>query len=1150
MSVQATRVFLGWDRPLLHSAADWLIAQGDELPQMVVAVPGRQAKRRLLELLVDHLPGGVPPRLVTAGVLVDELVGPRGRVAGRAARTLAWADALASLPADRLAELVTNPPAHDDLRGWRELGAMARGLHGLLGAADRDFADAVEPAGRLAGPSEAQRWQVLARARKLYLERLTSEGLVDPHESRRAAVAAAACPMAGDGEGQGGGGREQSGSSEGGENGDHAYTDGAAPGTFHHDAQVILVGVVEAGDEGKGSLLRAALGALSTPPTALVFAPESESPRFDDLGCVRPSPAGDAPPEVPLDLDHWHVEDRPADQAERAVRCLAALDGRHPAAQITVGLLDDQVGPPLSRRLADLGVTVRDVAGTPVTRSGPAHLLAATADWLRDRSVDAFAALVRHPDLLLESAEAGGPLAVAVEDDPSLPVPPGELASSPCSMPSLFDDDPSLPVPPGDLPPPPGATPSLFDDDPSLPVPPGDLAPPRSRCLASDLDDYRAAHLPEDVSGPWLAQGSVLDESTATRRQLREAADERDRRRALQAASRAVDAQLGDLARGRARPLVQWVEPLRAWLDAVYGSRELEPQAREVDRRLAASLRAVAEALDELSSASAWTRPVSAADAVDELHAALSGAIIPPAPADDAVELQGWLELPLDDAPVLVLTGVNDGRLPEPTGDLPEALAAELGLPDDRARLARDAFLLTAMLHAREHVSLITGRRSTENDPLRPSRLLFACDDEALPERVARLVAGGRVRRPAGEVVPGREESGPAGAAKSRREESGRVDSRPADSGRAETGRTASGETLAIGSQVPLAHPRPLPMAAGERTVGHLSVTAFARYLQSPYRFYLDRVLHLGAADDGAAEMNPLVFGTLAHAVLEGLATHPAGRSTKAAVVDAFLQERLDVLAAERFGSSSRGAGKGKGKSKDKGGPLPAVTLQLMHLRARLAAFARWQANWAAAGWRIRHAEWEPSQPVTLDVDGEPFRITGVIDRIDENEQTGAWAILDYKTSEVGADPADTHRATVPDPTDDEPKRRTGVWVDLQLPLYRVLAAELELPSDVRLGYVNLPADLDDVGEMLAPQEDIKQGRKTWEGWTPERLDEALDVARHVIRGVRAGKFEELGEVTHPRADEPIVRALAGLDLLSAPAPKVTDDEAGGEGAS
>ncbi|MCC7204648.1 MAG: hypothetical protein IT441_06185, partial [Phycisphaeraceae bacterium] len=53
-------------------------------------------------------------------------------------------------------------------------------------------------------------------------------------------------------------------------------------------------------------------------------------------------------------------------------------------------------------------------------------------------------------------------------------------------------------------------------------------------------------------------------------------------------------------------------------------------------------------------------------------------------PTDEpAVEMRGWLELPLDDAPLLILTGVNEGQLPARThadAFLPDSLRRQLGL--------------------------------------------------------------------------------------------------------------------------------------------------------------------------------------------------------------------------------------------------------------------------------------------------------------------------------------------------------------------------------------------------------------------------------------------------------------------------------------
>src|SRR5262249_54804417 len=69
-----------------------------------------------------------------------------------------------------------------------------------------------------------------------------------------------------------------------------------------------------------------------------------------------------------------------------------------------------------------------------------------------------------------------------------------------------------------------------------------------------------------------------------------------------------------------------------------------------------------------------------------------------------ALDLLGWLELLWEDAPHLVVAGLNDGRVPETVaGDafLPEALRRRLGLKTNEARFARDAYLLAALAAAR-----------------------------------------------------------------------------------------------------------------------------------------------------------------------------------------------------------------------------------------------------------------------------------------------------------------------------------------------------------------------------------------------------------------------------------------------------------------
>ena len=53
------RVFLGWDRPAIDAAAEWLLARGDPGGEgTLVALPGAQAGRLLDERLARAVTGG------------------------------------------------------------------------------------------------------------------------------------------------------------------------------------------------------------------------------------------------------------------------------------------------------------------------------------------------------------------------------------------------------------------------------------------------------------------------------------------------------------------------------------------------------------------------------------------------------------------------------------------------------------------------------------------------------------------------------------------------------------------------------------------------------------------------------------------------------------------------------------------------------------------------------------------------------------------------------------------------------------------------------------------------------------------------------------------------------------------------------------
>ncbi len=245
-----------------------------------------------------------------------------------------------------------------------------------------------------------------------------------------------------------------------------------------------------------------------------------------------------------------------------------------------------------------------------------------------------------------------------------------------------------------------------------------------------------------------------------------------------------------------------------------------------------------------------------------------------------------------------------------------------------------------------------------------------------------------------------------------------------------------------------------------------MRVTEFRDYLACPYRYYLRHRLRLAAAGDDAEELDGLAFGSLAHEVFKAFGSGSAAGSTDAEEIAAQLGASLDRLVRRQFGDD----------------PLPAVLVQVEQLRGRLAAFARWQARWAAEGWRIEHVEiGEDRANAKLMVDGREMGIRGRIDRIDHHPGRGQWVIFDYKTSDAANSPDETHRDG-------------DRWVDLQLPLYRHLARRLGIEGNVRLGYIVIPRDTSAIGDRLAE-------------WSEADLQTANRAAEDVIRQVLAERF-------------------------------------------
>jgi hypothetical protein len=546
-------------------------------------------------------------------------------------------------------------------------------------------------------------------------------------------------------------------------------------------------------------------------------------------------------------------------------------------------------------------------------------------------------------------------------------------------------------------------------------------------------DNYHNDHL------PWLADGSWLD-------------------RRMDPLWSAVEKRLGALPDSGEHPVATIARGIQKFLQDVYAGPELDPD-HESDRILIASLSRLAEALTELEGLPAEVAAAgSSAATIALLLRSLANDPIPPAGArrdEPTVEMLGWLELPLDDAPALVVTGFEDGRVPESLrGDayLPNRLRESLGLVDNAKRLARDLFATELLLRSRERVAFVSGRRSADGDPQLPSRIVFHCPESQVVSRVKRFVGGTGSRVPRVKVS--------------------------AESDRA------------------------LPRLDVTPEIESISVTAFGRFLSSPYQFYLERIARLETLDDRARELDPMHFGSLAHDVLELFGRDESARDRhEADEIARFLVDALRELARRRYGAR----------------PLPSLQLQLRQLEHRLEVFAGVQARRRQQGWEIHRSEWQPADGgVPFPVDDTPIRLKGRIDRIDWHPETKQWALWDYKTGENVSNPRTTHRAG------------DGTWRDLQLPLYCLLAVELlgdAEPSEI--GYIALPRDEAGIRFLNV---DRWGGTKSEPEPLADALENAFETARDVVRRIRKGEFFTL-DGFDPR--DPVFEAIGGVGIVA-----------------
>jgi len=534
--------------------------------------------------------------------------------------------------------------------------------------------------------------------------------------------------------------------------------------------------------------------------------------------------------------------------------------------------------------------------------------------------------------------------------------------------------------------------------------------------------------LPREAHDGWNRLGALtfcagLEEVFARLRQSRSSDDEKTRTHLLKTFSPLLE-KLLDLRQSMSSPHA--AAALRGILSDIYGPRDMG--RRPGDKEAA---KAVITLLDEISAFPALAR-IDAAALLSMLEA-VPGTWTPPR-EPGAIEIEGWLELAGEDAPAVVLAGLNEGLLPTKRrvdALLPDAARTALGLDDAVSRHARDASILHAALVVREpqNVHILSLQQAADGSPLKPSRLLHRVPDKDLPQRVRNLVRALSARA---ELPPVR----------------------------------FTDEPLRIARSAEPAH--------------SLSVTAFRSHLACPLRCYLSNRLGFSAPRTGTPSLGADVFGSWIHDVLKQLGTDPVlAISRNADEIRSWLTARWDALFL--------------GLEHD-----VTLMLQRESGRLRLEEFATAQATMRAEGWRTELVEWKfsditpPGWPLALR--GRIDRVNvrdGAILLIDY--KTGG-----LKKNSNPARAAHVRRARPPGLFGVKPDYAilgNDVWCDLQLPLYAMavsLAKPIEIPEEIRLAYFLLADDVAETGLYEWADADMESARRCALGVAQEVASDAV----------------------------------------------------------
>lgn len=874
-----SRLFLGWDKPLLSLAAELLTTLSPagpgplDLSALAVVVPTRNASRRLRETLAilaaERSTGVLPPLILNPDDLLT-VAQPPLPTASKTETLAAWIEALLNLDLENARNLFPLDPVERNFSWALRTARDFMQVQSLLGEAAHNASYVAKVLAT--HDIEPERWAELARLEGQVHGLLERAGRQARSAMRRDALENFHLPQ--------------------------------------ECTRLILLGVPDAPPALDPLIKRLS---QKTEVQVAIHAPEDFAERFDLLG--RPLEAwSNEPLLIPDELIHQSAN--PTTQASWTRKRLGEHAPDSAPLFAAVGVPDAEVIAPLRKELTAAGMETFDPAGTPLSGHGLCHLLATLGSLATSQSMERFRELLRSPGI----AEAAG----------HFQIPEG---SEPFS----------------------------------------------SAKVIAQFDILHENHLCDTIREAWevLPNGhKSLDRQVIAR------------------GLSWIQHWLQQLDRS---PLA---EALPAFLTETYHYANFAP-----GEDFAQAVQLFHQTLDELEATP--LPKLTSGDEFQLFRSLLEEQALSSTRPQKAIDLVGWLELPWEDAPHLIITGFNEGLVPETIQGhpwLPNQARLLLGLRHNAQRQARDAYLLTSLIASRKsggQVDILFGRVNEKTDPLRPSRLLLSPAPEDLPARVDLLF----------QAVPG--ESDPLPWQMSWR----------------------------------LTPPAPEPF---ER----LGVTSFSSYLACPFRFYLNYGLRMQRPDLDRSELNPRDFGNVVHQVLEDFAGTTAAKSTEVTEIASAFDDLLSDFIAKTYGQSLS---------------APLI-LQTESIRQRLRWWAQSEAEQRADGWVIDEVEGylAPKEDPFL-LGGMP--ISGMIDRIESHPKLGLRIIdFKTKKKPTPVAEAHLKKLGRNESPEDFPdwalvqhNGKDHRWVNLQVPLYLLALRERHPHRELTSGYVALGMAQNDV---------------------------------------------------------------------------------------